>query len=343
MAAHKFELVATDLDGTFLASNPLGRGHPDIPTDENAEIFHELHNHGLPVCMISGRSYAATAEMMDHLGLDAYVISFHGAAIFSPKGDGQDRELIKSWPLEADMLHKAASIAEKEGCTLMVYTKDSILSAGNAPDNFTYKWPEHNHETTGTWWARVGEFPVMDEKHPAFESLPSQSKERVRSLPLMNNSKYFKEISELIQYIAKNSLMYFKCVLVTGPGQHCNEVHEKTKKHIPPDLAHVMGPFGYWIEVIHPECNKATALRWLTESRLGSSLTKCVTFGDGLNDIEMLRDAGIGIAMANASPEVKKVASIVSEWANEDSAVARELRKLMDEERLYLPKIDRSR
>ncbi|MFD1851521.1 HAD family hydrolase [Oceanobacillus bengalensis] len=37
-----------------------------------------------------------------------------------------------------------------------------------------------------------------------------------------------------------------------------------------------------------------------------------VTFGDGPNDIQMLRHAGTGVAMANAEPEVKAVADFVT-------------------------------
>lgn len=45
----------------------------------------------------------------------------------------------------------------------------------------------------------------------------------------------------------------------------------------------------------------------------------------GINDIEMLSQAGLGIAMANAGQQVKDVADITSTWSNSESAVAREL------------------
>ncbi len=43
-----------------------------------------------------------------------------------------------------------------------------------------------------------------------------------------------------------------------------------------------------------------------------------MTFGDGGNDIEMLRDTTLGIAMGNAKEEVKKVADYVTTSVDED-------------------------
>lgn len=37
-----------------------------------------------------------------------------------------------------------------------------------------------------------------------------------------------------------------------------------------------------------------------------------MAFGDGQNDIEMLRHAGIGVAMGNAADEVKRSADYVT-------------------------------
>ena len=40
---------------------------------------------------------------------------------------------------------------------------------------------------------------------------------------------------------------------------------------------------------------------------------KILAIGDNVNDLEMLKNAGAGIAMGNSAPEVKKVATFVTE------------------------------
>lgn len=50
----------------------------------------------------------------------------------------------------------------------------------------------------------------------------------------------------------------------------------------------------------------------------GIALNECMAFGDGGNDVQMLRHAGIGIAMGNAEEEVKQSADYVTDAVDED-------------------------
>jgi uncharacterized protein in pdhA 5'region (fragment) len=43
-----------------------------------------------------------------------------------------------------------------------------------------------------------------------------------------------------------------------------------------------------------------------------------VAFGDGSNDVEMLKEAGMGVAMGNAVEELKVVANMVTDPIGED-------------------------
>ncbi len=59
---------------------------------------------------------------------------------------------------------------------------------------------------------------------------------------------------------------------------------------------------------------------------LGISLKETMAFGDGSNDREMLAHVGLGVAMGNASPEVKASADYVTKSVDEDG-VADALRR----------------
>ncbi|MFC6182578.1 Cof-type HAD-IIB family hydrolase [Lactiplantibacillus daowaiensis] len=61
------------------------------------------------------------------------------------------------------------------------------------------------------------------------------------------------------------------------------------------------------IDVIQLGTHKAAGLHELGDI-LGISLTEMCAFGDGGNDLEMLREVGLGVAMQNAQPAVKAVA-----------------------------------
>ncbi|HPN60537.1 MAG TPA: HAD hydrolase family protein, partial [Bacilli bacterium] len=51
---------------------------------------------------------------------------------------------------------------------------------------------------------------------------------------------------------------------------------------------------------------------------LQMDLKDVIAIGDGDNDFEMVRDAGIGIAMGNAAEKVKRVAKIVTSDVGDD-------------------------
>ena len=59
------------------------------------------------------------------------------------------------------------------------------------------------------------------------------------------------------------------------------------------------------IDLIIPGCHKASGLKRLVE-RWGISPEQCAAFGDGENDIEMLKYCGHSYAMGNAPKNVKK-------------------------------------
>lgn len=71
---------------------------------------------------------------------------------------------------------------------------------------------------------------------------------------------------------------------------------------------------------------KANANRMLVE-KLGGSLEEVIAFGDDLGDLEMLRQAGIGVLMINAKEEYHGTVARMSEYSNDEDGVARFLVK----------------
>ena len=74
------------------------------------------------------------------------------------------------------------------------------------------------------------------------------------------------------------------------------------------------------IDLITPGCHKASGLARLV-NRWGISPEQCVAFGDGGNDVEMLRFCGIGYAMDNAPDDVKAAANRVCPSNDEDGVL----------------------
>ena len=78
-------------------------------------------------------------------------------------------------------------------------------------------------------------------------------------------------------------------------------------------------------EILPRKMGKHRALEALAEAF--SNITKTIAIGDYNNDITMLKAANLGIAVANATPDTKKVADLVT-VSNEEHAIARVIEDL---------------
>ena len=85
-----------------------------------------------------------------------------------------------------------------------------------------------------------------------------------------------------------------------------------------------------WLVINPKEVNKATSLKYLGE-QLNIKLEDMIFFGDGLNDLEIIQQVGLGVAMGNAIEEVKYKAKIITKSNNEDG-IAVCLNKLINKE-----------
>ena len=79
------------------------------------------------------------------------------------------------------------------------------------------------------------------------------------------------------------------------------------------------------LELNAPGATKGDALEALCR-HLGLDLLESAAFGDGTNDLTMIQKAGVGVAMANADPETKAAADLVT-GDNQQDGVAQMLNR----------------
>jgi Cof subfamily protein (haloacid dehalogenase superfamily) len=90
-----------------------------------------------------------------------------------------------------------------------------------------------------------------------------------------------------------------------------------------------------YLEILPTGVNKAKALAVLTEA-LGHNLSQVAAIGDAANDLEMLSEVGLAIAMGNASSEVK----LIAEWVvstNDEGGVAQAVQWLIGDSNARRP------
>lgn len=73
----------------------------------------------------------------------------------------------------------------------------------------------------------------------------------------------------------------------------------------------------YSCDILPKDGSKARGIKTLLE-KINIPIEKTIAFGDGLNDIEMLREVGTSVAMGNGVEQAKAVADIITDHVDRD-------------------------
>lgn len=89
-----------------------------------------------------------------------------------------------------------------------------------------------------------------------------------------------------------------------------------------------------YLDITSSNTSKGNALNLLREY-LKLSQEEVMAVGDNINDTDMLKNAGIGVAVANASEQLKEIASYVTTSSVEEGGFAEAVNKYLGEEYIY--------
>ena len=78
------KVIFVDLDGTILED------YHSIEKN-NLRVLKELNSNGIPVCIVTGRSYNRCKHFYEELGLSTPICVFNGSYVFSPNDDGMQK------------------------------------------------------------------------------------------------------------------------------------------------------------------------------------------------------------------------------------------------------------
>lgn len=96
----------------------------------------------------------------------------------------------------------------------------------------------------------------------------------------------------------------------------CKDGEEEFYKENYPEF-HFIRWHPFSVDILPSGGSKAEGITKMIE-RLGFRLEDVYAFGDGLNDFEMLKSVGTGVAMGNAVPELKEYANLVTRNVDDD-------------------------
>lgn len=114
---------------------------------------------------------------------------------------------------------------------------------------------------------------------------------------------------------------------IRGENGVCNQMAQALVAY-PNDYRLELFHNGIVADVFLPSVSKLTALQYLC-ARLNIQSTQVMAFGDSINDIAMIKWAGMGIAMGNALEELKQEANFVCDPGWEDG-IAKTINEILN-------------
>ncbi len=129
----------------------------------------------------------------------------------------------------------------------------------------------------------------------------------------------------LVDYTIKNKLSLNKVLVYIHPIQTKRLIRKFSKKF--PTL-HFVSSKKNFFEITSEKATKGGMAKTICE-RMNIRREEMICVGDSLNDISMIKFAGLGACVDNARKEVKKIANHIT-LSNNDDGVAKIMRDVLD-------------
>ena len=290
-----YKLVAIDIDGTLLNSK-------SELTEKTINILKEISERGIYVVLTSGRISSNVMDFCKKIGADKYLIAENGASVINL----QTGIIEYSKYLSKDIVNKVLDICEENSIYYMVYTqKELIVKNIKYMSLFFYK---QNYNPN----ARIKQVVA------GRDYINSCSENFTKLMICDEDRSVYKSIVKKLRTIEGIDVLPVPHVSVKKLKL---DGEEKEIKYSYADIS-------------ASGANKWTAIEFLA-NKLGIKTEEIIAIGDNINDLHMIHNAGLGVAMGNGSPVAKRVANVIAP-SNDKDGVAQIIEKYVLRWRVFL-------
>ena len=280
-----YKLIAIDLDGTML--NKYG-----IITQNTKDIIKKVQEKGIEIIIASGRTINSVKNFSKEINSKNYFISGNGAITYDIKND----KILYENVLSKNKVLQVIKICEENSIYYSVYTENGIITK-NLNFNTLYYYKENlNKEEKDKTNINI----VQD----IYKYIDEKDEKILKIMICDDNQSVFKSILKKLGEITDIEIL---------------EVSHMSRKLIKQGTEEIALEYFY-TEITSKNVDKWNALEKLMEL-LNITKNEVITIGDNANDIKMIKNAGLGIAMGESAPYVKEQANIVAE-SNDNDGVA---------------------
>lgn len=243
------------------------------------EAIHAAQKAGVVVTLATARRYINTCPIAEMLGLEIPLVLCDGALLVQhPQGI-----LLQTQPLQAAIAQQAVDLMIAHGVQPVVQRETMDVTAHVAQEEILTGPAEFDTEWVIPYFET---FPQNIHRLP-YSQLCTGQQDPLRVVAFTSEELVYKLIPEV-------SLLDCAWNMIPRGNYGCAE-----------------------LAVIRTHCSKASGVAALARL-LDIPLTQVMAVGDNMNDIEMLTQAGWGVAMGQAIPSVIAIADAVTTSNAED-------------------------
>src|SRR5699024_6128383 len=135
----------------------------------------------------------------------------------------------------------------------------------------------------------------------------------------------------LVDRLNRESLTYNPtAITVFSPEEKMADIREKIEEHYGDQVSvRTWGGILPCLEIVRKSINKAVGVKAIADFHR-IPVDNILAFGDENNDLEMLEYAGLGVAMKNATEEIKAAANDITRLTNDEDGLADYLIRYFD-------------
>jgi hydroxymethylpyrimidine pyrophosphatase-like HAD family hydrolase len=294
----RWQLLAVDLDGTLLDSQGRVR-------ERNRIAIRRAHDAGVRIVVCTGRGLAECRHVLDALEIYEPVVVAGGSMVASPR----EGRTLRRFGLDATTTHLATSRLLAHGHAAMI-----LKDRGEVGYDYLMVQGEANHKLDPVthWWIETMKVHVRYATHLVHDEHPDHT---VRLGACAVSSRLREMLTDLMEHLGERVVMHH-FPAVAAP--------EHTKRLPSGETLDIL-------EVFSREATKWSGVRWLAE-QWQIEPDRIAAIGDQVNDLSMIcgvqAAGGLGIAMGNATPEVKAAAGRTTS-SNDEHGVAQAIDELL--------------
>ena len=290
-----YKLIAIDLDGTMLDS------YGEV-SENTKRVLKETSKKGTKVIIASGRTIDSIKAIADEISTDKYIIAGNGSIIY----DLQEKNVIYEKYIPKSKALNIIKICEDNSITYSVYTNNTIV-ADSLKYNILYYYKQNLKKET-TKKTSITIVPNI------YDYVKNMNNENVMKIFICDkHQSVFNSILKKFHEIENIEIL---------------DVSHMSRKIISNGSKDVALEYFY-TEISEKNVDKWYALEYLL-NKLNIDETEVISIGDNINDVKMIEQAGLGIAMKGSSSKVTEVADYVTDFDNNHNGAALAIEKFLN-------------